>query len=212
MMSKYSTKQVEYKALRTLEIVCQYPTGRLVLCDRPDLQDDNASYGVEVVEDCQENQRIVESIIPDIWEKKYSTIPSHKLKALRKYGGQEGVTDGIVNWCLVGEGPTDINHLLSTIQTKIKKLNEGGYKSFHSYGLFVFVDTVALYDSYVASLLEDLSKLQYPIMYKTIYLEQHFEILICDTKTKTYTRKQILKADRDSINNEVKEFGKTDCR
>ena len=45
-------------------------------------------------------------------------------------------------------------------QGKVEKLNNGEYKAFASYGLYVIVDTTFPFDSYVQSVVESIAEFQ----------------------------------------------------
>lgn len=106
-------------------------------------------------------------------------------------GGELKVEDNKIVGGLLGKSDNDPNHLIGVIRDKIKKLNGGGYAKFDTYGLYVYVSTTYLWDSYVQSVIDEVSRIESKLKYKTIYLDIGFEMCICDMDSKTYERKAI---------------------
>lgn len=186
-----SKVMIEQKARRALGDFCNYPIENLNCADKPDLQDIICSYGIEVVEDCYSNERKAERFIEDIQYKPYDEIDPQKIKKLEKLGGSLQAKNNKVVWGSLGPSmPNNPAHLIETIKGKIEKLNSGNYKHFDTYGLYVFVETVSLFDSYVHSVIEEISTVQIEkrLTYDTIYLDGTFEMCVCNMSNKTFIR------------------------
>lgn len=198
----YNKAEKEEQARLTLGIVCRYPIDCMACKDKPDLQDAIHSYGVEVVLDCYENEMEIERFAEKIWNTPYSEIELKKLERLKANGGSIKAKDNkIVRISSGFSAPNDPKHLIDVINGKIIKLNGSGYESFAAYGLYVFVETVSLFDSYVQSVINDIAAAQFgkKRFYKTIYLDGTFKMCICDMCKKTYVKKRISREDRDII-------------
>ncbi len=57
--------------------------------------------------------------------------------------------------------------------------------------LYVFVETVSLFDSYILSLIEAVNDADYPLKYTRIILDGWFEIVDCDIINQKYRRYNI---------------------
>jgi hypothetical protein len=187
--------EVERRARITLEVVCDYPIECLICADKPDLQDTTHSYGIEVVEDCYSNEKEALRFISNVWHKPTSEISSEQIRKLEKLGGSIAEENGVIARAALGTTVDSPEHLISTIKKKVEKLNSGGYKSFSKYGLYVFVNTVSLFDLYVLSVIEVIAEYQIgkAYVYETVYLDGGYEICICNMKQRSFVREPINK-------------------
>lgn len=169
--------------------------------DKPDLQDAIHSYGIEVVEDCYPNEKRALRFVLGIWQKQMSKIKAEQLERLKRLGGSITEENGVVARADFGTTSANPAHLIDTIKGKVEKLNNGEYKAFASYGLYVIVDTTFPFDSYVQSVVESIAEFQADkeLFYKTIYLAWNREICICDMIKKAYTKKIISPEMHDAI-------------
>ena len=112
---------------------------------------------------------------------------------MEKLGGSIAEENGVIARAALGTTVDSPEHLISTIKKKVEKLNSGGYKSFSKYGLYVFVNTVSLFDSYVLSVIEVIAEYQIgkAYVYETVYLDGGYEICICNMKQRSFVRKPI---------------------
>lgn len=202
----YDKVTLEKRARVTLEEVCKYAVDSLICTDKPDLQDVERSYGVEVVEDCYPNEKKAERFIVSVWDKELSEVSLQKIRRFHGLGGLLKQTNGrIVSASLGPSTPNNPAHLIRTIQGKIDKLNNGGYKTFRTYGLYVFVNTVFLFTSYVQGVIEQVSEYQATMdsQYEVIYLDGYYEMYVCDIKTKTFSRIEMNQKTRERISEKI---------
>ena len=197
----YNKKTLENKARLTLCNICNHSLDTLFCDDKPDLQDLTISYGIEVVEDCYPNEKEAERFIQNIWKKTISNIQDYKIEKLKSLGGKLHEEKGLVIGASFQEVPNSPIHLINTIKRKIEKLNNGKYKKFNSYGLYVFVDTVNLFDSFVYSIIETIREYQKnkDYVFKTIYLDGYYKMYICDMEASNFSKKFISQEARDLI-------------
>lgn len=196
-----SKAEIERYARRLLGVICDYPIECLTCADKPDLQDAAHSYGVEVVEDCYSNEKEATRFVSSIWHRRVSEIEPGQIKKLEKLGGSITEENGIVTSAKLGTTPNNPAHLIDTIKRKVEKLNHSGYETFASYGLYVIVDTVSLFGSYVQSTIEAIADYQntHKQIFETIYLDGGFELCICDMKRKSFVRKPISREDKEKL-------------
>lgn len=107
--SKY---ELEAMARRTLGKFFDYPIETLKCADKPDLQDEVHSYGIEVVQDCYQNEKKAESIFNEVWNVPYSDIATKKLAKFEEAGGKLKVEDNKIVGGLLGKSDNDPNHLI----------------------------------------------------------------------------------------------------
>lgn len=197
----HSKAVLESNARRTLGYICGYNINNLKCADKPDLQDVTNSYGIEVVQDCYPNELEGERFIEGIGGRSVSGIQEKQIIKLREFGGTLRVENGIVVGASFIPTPCNPGHLIKTIQKKIDKLNCGGYKQFDEYGLYVFVETIFLFDSYVQSVVTEASAYQREKerKYKTIYLDGYYEMCVCDMELHTFVKKAISKEIREKL-------------
>lgn len=180
-------------AKQILENVCNCPKGKLVCADKPDLQDAIGSCGIEVVEDCYSNEIEAERFVEGIWKKQISEIRPGGIKRLERIGGSIIEENGVVIGASLGKTPNNPNNLIKTIKRKVEKLNGSEYEDFSSYRLYVFVDTVFLFDSNVHNVINVIEEYQNDRerIYEKIYLDGGYEMCICDMRQGIFTRKSI---------------------
>lgn len=197
--------EVERRARLTLEVACGYPIECLICADKPDLQDTTHSYGIEVVEDCYSNEKEALRFISNVWHKPVSEINSEQIRKLEKLGGSIAEENGVIARAALGTTVDSPEHLISTIKKKVEKLNSGGYKSFSKYGLYVFVNTVSLFDSYVLSVIEVIAEYQIgkAYVYETVYLDGGYEICICNLKQRSFVRRPIGQENKEKIREKI---------
>lgn len=186
-----------------MAVLTDYDISCLQHKDRPDLQDVCHSVGIEVVEDCYPLERKHERFIKEVLYCPVNQIPKKQLDGFIREGGSiREENNRIVS---AGLGETKANnpqHLIETICKKIRLLNSGGYTIFKSNRLYVFVDTVlSLFDSYVASIIDEVGKCDGKYSFDTIYLFGWYEFVICDMSHKTFERKDVTPEIRSKIKN-----------
>ena len=105
--SKY---ELEAMARLTLGKFFDYPIETLKCADKPDLQDEVHSYGIEVVEDCYPNEKKAERIFDEVWNVPYSDIATKKLAKFEEAGGELKVEDNKIVGGLLGKSGNGPNH------------------------------------------------------------------------------------------------------
>lgn len=184
---------MEGRARETLIYVCGQNSENLELSDKPDIQNAIDNIGIEVVQDVYEDEMQSEREIAKIWDKPYHSI-SPKILSYYKRNGRNIIQENDrIKSVSLSEKPNTPEHLISTIQNKINKLNTDSYKKFASYELYVFVDTVTLLgrESLVTKIVNAIANINSELFYKKIYLDCWFELYICDMIQRTWERKDI---------------------
>lgn len=112
--------ELEAIARLTLGKFWGYPIETLKCADKPDLQDEVHSYGIEVVEDCYPNEKKAERIFDKVWNVPYSDIATKKLAKFEEAGGELKVKDNKIVGGLLGKSGNGPNYLIGVIRDKIK--------------------------------------------------------------------------------------------
>lgn len=199
-MTIHTKEYMEEYARLSLSEILGFNIATLVHCDSPDIQDFENQIGIEVVEDVYECEKELERF----WEK-YSNTPVNLIpkKKIDGYYSKKGTLkmehNQLKGGSLGEEKPNSPKHLILTIRKKISKLNSGNYFAFSTYMLYVFVETISLYDSYVYSIIDEVNKIDVPIKYNKLILDGYFEICYCDMTTRSFSRHFIPKNTRELL-------------
>lgn len=189
----------EYARLSLAEIL-NFNINALVHSDAPDIQDIENQIGIEVVEDTYQDEKE----LLRFWMKYETTpvdmIPNEKIDGYYKRHGTLKIDNNQLKGGSLGESkPNSPKHLITTINKKLRKLNSGNYAVFKSYMLYVFVDTVSLFDSYVVSVIQEARKTDEKLKYNKLILDGYYELCYCDLETQTFCRYNISKTIRELI-------------
>lgn len=203
MIQTKNKKFVEEYARQTLHALGLYDRSRLRESDKPDLQDLEGSYGIEVVQDCYPEEREFIRRVLDADHVPFSTLDKKKKEYFRSKNIElQIVSDHVVAAYWNNGHPNDPEHLVNTVFRKINKLNQGGYAPFDAYGLYVFVDTVSIdeqFNSYVRAVMRRVSEYPARRRYRTLYLDYYYGLCVCDLKENRFRRKTIDEACRERI-------------
>lgn len=199
---------MEQKALYTLHYVCDFPLNNWICADKPDLQTITDCYGIEVVQDVYPKEQEMTRFVETIWQKPYTQIDSQKMKRFENAGGSVTLKNGIIHSASFSSTDNNPNHLISTIVNKINLINNGNYKTFKRYGLYVFVNTVFIgenFNSCIHHIIDEIATYQESCSkkYDTLFFDQNYTICNCDLIKKTFHRKAITKEIREHIHQKL---------
>lgn len=207
MIQTKNKKFVEEYARQTLHYLGLYDRSLLLPSDKPDLQDTANSCGIEVVQDCYPEEREFIRRVLDADHVPFSTLDRKKKEYFRNKNIElKIVGDHVVGAYWNNGHPNEPSHLCKTIIRKINKLNQGGYVSFDNYGLYVFVDTVAIdeqFNSYVRTVMKRAAQYPSERSYSTLYLDYYYGLCLCSVRENRFRRKPIDEALRELIVSET---------
>lgn len=172
----------------------------LIHADSPDIQDDFKKIGIEVVEDTYESEKELERFWVEYGTTPFNDIPTKIIDGYYKRGGSLSVSNNKLSGGSLGITKNNSpEHLILTIEKKLNKLNGGLYKSFNYYMLYVFTDTVSLFDSHVQMVINKISSSSQKVTFDKIILDGYFELCICDVKSSSFERYEIDKKVQNQI-------------
>ena len=166
------------------------------LRDKPDIQNKKQDFGIEVTRDVSELQEKQTSFIISIHEKPADEIPTSKLDRFVSSGGKYTVDGNYFKMFSTATISNSPEHLINSIKTKIVKLNAEDFQKFKTNCLYVFVETVDLFESYVVSVINETSQKD---GFDYLFLDGYFEMCICNIRKGDFTRHPITKEMRNNI-------------
>ncbi|MCQ4021937.1 MULTISPECIES: hypothetical protein [unclassified Ruminococcus] len=203
-MKIMSTDYAENYARQMLNRILEFDLFTLLHKDKPDLQDFDHQIGIEVTQDVYEREMQCLRFWVKYEKMPYDKIPKKEIELYYKNLGTLEISDNHIIHGTLGEtkenNPT---HLIDTINSKLKKLNSGHYTIFENNMLYVFVETVSLFDSYIISLIKEVNATNYPLKYTRIILDGWFELCDCDIVNQSYCRHNITSELRQEIRRSI---------
>lgn len=171
----------------------QFNAEKLICTDQPDLQDAVNNVGIEVVRDIFPDDEANTQFWAHYQDSDYSSIPKERITNYENRGGILEVTDEKLIGGSFPQRDNNPENLINTIRKKtVEKLNGGKYKLFKSNMLFVFTETVSLYDSYIKTVMETANHIPVPMHFDHLFLfgetDGAIQLCCCDQKALTYQR------------------------
>lgn len=167
----------------------------LIMDDRPDLQDDLKSIGVEVTEANNQAQKRNEALYVKIMsgeirnKEKAIEIINESYRPQKFFDGQNWVfePDRFNDGILVGLPDSDsFKRIINAFCIKLEKLNDGTYKALNKYFLFVHSNIFAD-ENMIRVAIEEMDKIQSSLKRKfdAVYVYVPEYLYICDLIAKT---------------------------
>lgn len=162
--------------------------------DRPDLQDETNSIGIEVTRAIRESKNVAHALINEIAGQPIMDVSDEDWIDMTTYGYGYGLNDGLV-------GDIEYNYwalampMQRIIASKIHKVSDGFYGEFDFFGLYIFSkeslepDQVKQTINYAMDLQKDNKK-----KFSSMYISQIQEMFICDLETATFEKIEISKS------------------
>ena len=135
---KFDTCFFERYAMVSLATLLGEPYAHLVNRDRPDLQDEEASIGIEVTRAIRENKNVANALVNEMAGEDVKEVNADDLRHINQSGYAYGLGDGT----LIGRNEYEYWSLAlplkRILEIKMDKVNNGFYGDFREFGLFVF--------------------------------------------------------------------------
>ena len=186
---KFDTRFFERYAKICLEIVLGNKYANLISYDRPDLQDVNASIGIEVTRAMEESKVAAIQMINDMAADDILPNKQYSSKELVKMGYSYGLVKSLY------VAPAEYKYwslaypLKRIIRNKVEKVMNNFYGYFKEFGLFIFVKDVLLQRDILDSMsliIELQSKSNIGFNYLFLYDAQF--LYVCDIISFSYEK------------------------
>ena len=204
LVPKYDTCFFERYAMASLAVLLGEHYAHLVNRDRPDLQDDQLSIGIEVTRAIRENKNVANALVNEMAGEAVREVNANDLCHIRQSGYAYGLGDGSI----IGRNEFEFWSLAlplrRILEIKMDKVNNGFYGDFREFGLFVFtkedLDTEQIKDT-IAFMME---RQAYQVrMYSHLFVSQIQSLFDCDLETGRYRKIRISEAQRRAFYEEA---------
>ncbi len=180
---KFDTCFFERYAMASLAALMGDRYAHLVNRDRPDLQDNRRSIGIEVTRAIRENKDVANALINEMAGEEVREVDMYSMMNINRTGYAYGLGSG--QWM----GKNEYEYwalalpLKRILESKIMKVSNGYYGSFKEFGLYVFTkEDVELEEftkmvDYVMTLQNGLTQ-----SYDMLFISQIQSMYVCDLR------------------------------
>lgn len=193
---KFDTNFFERYAKISLTELVDRQFDHLVNRDRPDLQDEVNSIGIEVTRAMHESKNVAHALINEIAGRQIMDVSDEDWIDMTTHGYGYGLDATLI-------GKVEYNYwalampMKRIIANKIRKVDEGFYGDFDFFGLYVFSkedlnqNQVKQTIRYAMDLQKNKSR-----TFSTLYISQIQELFVCDLEKETSEKIEINKSQR----------------
>ena len=184
MTPKFDTCFFERYAMVSLATLLGEHYAHLVKRDRPDLQDEEQSIGIEVTRAIRENKNVANALVNEMAGEDIKEVNAEDLRHINQSGYAYGLGDGT----LVGRNEYEFWSLAlplkRILEIKMNKVNDGFYGDFDEFGLFVFTKEDLDLDQVKQTIAFMMGKQAYQNrLYSRLFLSQIQTLFDCDLET-----------------------------
>ncbi len=188
MEVQFGSRKTEDLALEMLVEYFNYDENDLYRSDRPDIKSHSKRFGIEVVQDAIQKEMKMSSFLAEYKNTPLDLIPEEGLRRFHQLGGK--ISDDVAgNRQTIFTGQYDNpEHIKTTINKKLEKLNDGSLEVFPENFLYIFVDSIYLevFDYCIFEVI-DFVKAQETherLIFDKIYLDRQYHVFECDIKSR----------------------------
>ena len=201
---KFDTCFFERYAMISLATLLGEHYAHLVNRDRPDLQDEAQSLGIEVTRAIRENKNVANALVNEMAGEDVKEVNAEDLRHINQSGYAYGLGDGT----LIGRNEYEFWSLAlplkRILEIKMDKVNNGFYGDFHEFGLFVFTKEDLDLDQIKQTIAFMMEKQAYQNrLYSRLFLSQIQTLFDCDLETGRYRKIKISQEQRRSFYEEA---------
>ena len=181
---KFDTCFFERYAMVSLATLLGEHYAHLVNRDRPDLQDEEQSIGIEVTRAIRENKNVANALVNEMAGEDIKEVNAEDFRHINQSGYAYGLGDGT----LVGRNEYEFWSLAlplkRILEIKMDKVNNGFYGDFDEFGLFVFTKEDLDLDQVKQTIAFMMEKQAYQNrFYSRLFLSQIQTLFDCDLET-----------------------------
>ena len=180
----------------------------LVNRDRPDLQDEEQSIGIEVTRAIRENKNVANALVNEMAGEDIKEVNAEDLRHINQSGYAYGLGDGT----LVGRNEYEFWSLAlplkRILEIKMDKVNNGFYGDFNEFGLFVFTKEDLDLDQIKQTIAFMREKQAYQNrLYSRLFISQIQAMFDCDLETGQYKKYKVSREQRRQFYDEAIKTG-----
>lgn len=190
--------------LARLYIRCFFPelNWNLEIGDRPDLQDQVNSIGIEVTEAANPFHKELSARVDLYIGKEKKEIPHSLEERFAKYGkiiAYPNEEYGIIHGCTFDEIPLCKDSISKAVKLKLEKLKN--YIPFEKQGILVDEGIGYCSEEQIPEIIETVQSVQrdYDLSFDFLFIKCVHSIYYCNLKTAEYTRRNILDDERNEL-------------
>jgi len=201
---KFDTCFFERYAMVSLATLLGEHYAHLVNRDRPDLQDEEQSLGIEVTRAIRENKNVANALVNEMAGEDVKEVNAEDLRHINQSGYAYGLGDGT----LIGRNEYEFWSLAlplkRILEIKMDKVNNGFYGDFNEFGLFVFTKEDLDLDQIKQTIAFMMEKQAYQNrLYSRLFISQIQTLFDCDLETGRYRKIKISQEQRRSFYEEA---------
>ena len=205
---KFDTCFFERYAMVSLATLLGEHYAHLVNRDRPDLQDETQSIGIEVTRAIRENKNVANALVNEMAGEDVKEVNAEDLLHINQSGYAYGLGDGRI----IGRNEYEFWSLAlplkRILEIKMDKVNNGFYGDFHEFGLFVFTKEDLDLDQIKQTIAFMMEKQAYQNrLYSRLFISQIQTLFDCDLETGHYRKIKISQEQRRSFYEEAIQYG-----
>ena len=201
---KFDTCFFERYAMVSLSSLLGEHYAHLVNRDRPDLQDEDQSLGIEVTRAIRENKNVANALVNEMAGEDVKEVNAEDLRHINQSGYAYGLGDGSI----IGRNEYEFWSLAlplkRILEIKMDKVNNGFYGDFHEFGLFVFTKEDLDLDQIKQTIAFMMERQAYQNrLYSRLFISQIQTLFDCDLETGHYRKIKISQEQRRSFYEEA---------
>ena len=197
---KFDTCFFERYAMVSLATLLGEHYAHLVNRDRPDLQDEDLSLGIEVTRAIRENKNVANALVNEMAGEDVKEVNAEDLRHINQSGYAYGLGDGT----LIGRNEYEFWSLAlplkRILEIKMDKVNNGFYGDFNEFDLFVFTKEDLDLDQIKQTIAFMMEKQAFQNrFYSRVFISQIQTLFDCDLETGHYRKIKVSKEQRRSF-------------
>ena len=205
---KFDTCFFERYAMVSLATLLGEHYAHLVNRDRPDLQDEDLSLGIEVTRAIRENKNVANALVNEMAGEDVKEVNAEDLRHINQSGYAYGLGDGT----LIGRNEYEFWSLAlplkRILEIKMDKVNNGFYGDFNEFGLFVFTKEDLDLDQIKQTIAFMMERQAYQNrLYSRLFISQIQTLFDCNLETGQYKKYKVSRDQRRQFYDEAIKTG-----
>jgi hypothetical protein len=201
---KFDTCFFERYAMVSLATLLGEHYAHLVNRDRPDLQDETQSIGIEVTRAIRENKNVANALVNEMAGENVKEVNAEDLRHINQSGYAYGLGDGSI----IGRNEYEFWSLAlplkRILEIKMDKVNNGFYGDFDEFGLFVFTKEDLDLDQIKQTIAFMRERQAYQNrLYSRLFISQIQAMFDCDLETGQYKKYKVSREQRRQFYDEA---------